>query len=243
MKRTFLLLSAILFNSFLVCCGSGKDQKLKIVEEYKLKVPEPSGLALSVDGKSLWTVSDQTSMVYLISLKGKIEKSFAVDAEDLEGVAVISDTSIVVVAERTREVIFLNNEGKEYFRKKLLYDDYDNNGLEGITINKNNGHIFVVKEKKPKVLIELDNKLKEVNRTKIHFANDLSGLDFINETNDLWIISDESRLAAKCSQDGKVKEKYNVTIEQIEGIAVDPASNIIYLVSDKNEKLYILKID
>ena len=242
MKNIFLLLAVILFNSLFIYCGNGETQKLKIVEEYKLRVPEPSGLALSADGKNLWTVSDQTSTVYMISFKGKIVNSFKVDAGDLEGVAVISDTSIAVVAERTREIIFINNNGKEFFRKKLLYDAYDNEGLEGVTINKNNEHIFIVKEKKPKVLIEFDKELKEVNRTKINFANDLSGLDFINETNDLWITSDESKLVAKCSTDGKVKEKYKVTIDQVEGIAVDTQSNVIYLVSDKEEKLYVLKI-
>ena len=199
-------------------------------------------VALSADGKNLWTVSDETAKVYLISLDGKIQKSFSVNAYDLEGVCVLSDTSIAVVAERTREIIFMNNNGKEYYRKKILNDAIDNSGLEGITFNKNNGHIFVVKEKHPRMLIELDENLNELKKNEIDYVNDLSGLDFIPDKNELWMISDESKTVAVCSSNGKANKKYKVKIDQIEGIAVGRKANLIYLVSDKEEKLYFIKL-
>jgi uncharacterized protein YjiK len=242
MKRTLILILFILTNTILVFCGEYKNEPFRIVKEYKINVPEPSDLALSIDGKSLWTVSDQNSTVYLISLSGKIEKSFTIDAEDLEGVTVINESTIAVVSERSNEIILLNTDGKEISRHNFGLRKKGNVGLEGITVNKSNEHVFVVKEKKPRLLIELDKKFNELNRKEINFVNDLSGLDYVENTNDLWIISDESKLVAKCSPDGTIKEKFNVNITQIEGIAVDVKSKKIYLVSDKEEKLYVLEM-
>jgi len=240
MKRTLIYVLFLFANALFVFCGEYKNDNLKIINEYKVNIPEPSDLAFSVDKKSLWTVSDENSTVYLISLKGKIKKSFTVNTEDLEGIAVLNESTIAVVSERSNEIILLNTDGKEISRHNLGFRKKGNVGLEGIAVNNN--HIFVVKEKKPRVLIELDKKFNELKRKEITFASDLSGLDYVQDTNDLWIISDESKLIAKCSPDGTLKEIFNVDITQIEGIAVDTKSNKIYVVSDKEEKLYVLEM-
>lgn len=215
---------------------------LKIVYETKINVLEPSGLTLSSDGKNLWTISDENSCVYLLSFEGKILKSFEINAKDLEGITTINDSTIAVISELSSKIIFLSINGKELFRKQLFISSRINNGLEGIAYNKNNKHTYIVNEKNPTLLIEYDSLLNEVKRIKLDFAKDLSGLDYIEENNELWIISDESKLIAKCTIGGKVKESYSVNIQQIEGIAVDVKSKRIYLVSDKEEKLYILEI-
>ena len=54
-----------------------------------IKVPEPSGLALSFDSNYLWTISDEDSKVYKIDKLGKIIRFFSVIGEDLEGITVI----------------------------------------------------------------------------------------------------------------------------------------------------------
>ncbi len=240
MKRIFMILIIALLNSLLIFCGG--NNKLKIAEEYKIKVPEPSGLALSFDKKKLWTVSDDNNMVYLISLQGKIEKYFTVDAEDLEGITVIDENSIAVVSEHRGEVLILSNDGKELTRRKLSLKSKKNAGLEGIAYDLKTKRFFVVQEKKPKILVEYNSQFKEIKRTELNFADDLSGLCYIVETNDLWIISDESKLIAKCTTDGKIKSRRNVSVNQIEGIAVNPETKKIYLVSDKEEKLYVLEM-
>jgi uncharacterized protein YjiK len=242
MKKILFVIIFLSINTLLVFCSGTDNQKLKITGEFKLKVPEPSGLALTKDGKHLWTVSDQNSTVYLISLKGKIEKKFVVNAEDLEGVEVINDSTLAVISERSGEILLLNKNGIEIARKKLAFDGKDNMGPEGISFNPKNNHYFIVKEKNPKILIELDEKFKEIKRTNIKFADDLSGLDFSSKLNSLWMISDESKMIAKCDVAGNILEKYKVRIEQIEGIAVDETNKKIYIVSDKEEKLYVLEI-
>lgn len=239
MKKTFI--SIVLFISLLSSCG-GKNRNLKIVAEFKLKIPEPSGLALSADGKNLWMVSDQNSTVYFTSLNGTIIKSFKVNAEDLEGITILSDTSLAVISERSSEIILLNNGGKEYARKELNIDGKSNVGPEGLSYDRKSRRYFVVKEKKPKLLYEYDSKFNEVKKTKIDFVDDLSDINYISEKDELWVISDESKLVAKCSTRGEVKEKYTVDINQIEGIAVDYRNKKIYLVSDSKEKLYVVEM-
>jgi uncharacterized protein YjiK len=41
-------------------------------------------------------------------------------------------------------------------------NDDRNKGLEGITINFNNDHVFIIKEGKPGLLIELDSECKKI---------------------------------------------------------------------------------
>ncbi len=240
--RLVITTAIILLSSMFFHCDGGNENKLKIVEEYRINVPEPSGLVLSYDKKKLWTVSDENSTVYLMSLHGKIEKYFKVDAEDLEGIAVIDENSIAVVSEQTNEIVILSNDGKELTRHKLSLKSKENTGLEGITYDSKAKRFFVVQEKKTKILVEYNSHFKEIKRKELDFAEDLSGLCYMVETNDLWIISDESKLIAKCTTDGKIKSWRNVSINQIEGVAVNPETKKIYLVSDKDEKLYVLEL-
>ncbi len=241
MKRLIVIIMMVIF--IVPCCEGGKKgNKLKVTAEYKVKIPEPSDLVFSADGKSLWTVSDKNSCVYLISLEGKIIKKFSVDTEDLEGITVLSDTSLAVVSEKNGEVIFVNNNGKEYFRKKLSFNGQDNKGPEGITFDSQKKILLIVKENDPRVIIRYDKKFNEVNRTEIDYLKDLSGIDFIKGTNEIWLVSDESKSVAKCSSDGQLKEKYSIPIKQAEGIAVDYENKKIYVISDSEEKLYVLEM-
>jgi uncharacterized protein YjiK len=56
------------------------------------------------------------------------------------------------------------------------------------------------------------------------------------------LVSDESKSVAKCSSDGQLKEKYSIPIKQAEGIAVDYENKKIYVISDSEEKLYVLEM-
>lgn len=244
-KFLYILLLSVFIISINADCYAGKKEKqseLKIIAEYKLKVTEPSGLALTNNGKFLWTVSDQTSTAYMISLDGKIISSIKINAPDLEGIAVINDTTVAVVSEVTGEIIFMSYGGSELKRVKTNFGNKDNTGLEGIAYNKSNKHIFVLKEKKPGLLIEYNNKLKQIKQTELKFADDYSSLDFTGETKEFWITSDENKSIMRCSFDGKMKESYKMKITQMEGIAVDLRTKKIYVVSDAEEKLYVIEL-
>lgn len=239
-KNLFILLLSFIFVS---ACGNNKPSnpgKLKSVETYNLDIPEPSGLAFA-NGK-LWIVSDREKVVYQVNVKGEIENSFELNDKDFEGIAV-SDSLFAVVKEVAREIILFNKSGKEVRRKSLDIDGSKNSGLEGITYNSSNGHYFIINEKKPSLLIETDKNFNELKRKEINEVKDLSSVEYSPKENCLWLLSDEDELLIKASLDGEFLEEYKIDIKQAEGVAVDDENNLIYIISDKEEKLYVFKIE
>lgn len=244
-KFTITFFAVILLLLNCNCTSADKKEKsrqLKQTASYKIKVAEPSGLTLTTDKKYLWTVSDQNSTAYLITLDGKIIKSLKVNAPDLEAVTVINDTTIAVVSEISGEIIFLGYSDKELKRVKTSFSNKENNGIEGIAYDRKSKHFIVLKEKNPAVLTEYDGKFKEISRKELKFASDYSGLELSAEANELWILSDENKSLYRCDLDGKVIESFKTSITQAEGIAVDSNGKKIYVVSDREEKLYVLEI-
>jgi uncharacterized protein YjiK len=232
---------------FLPACDKVDDEGTRmgytIIGEYRLAIPEPSGLALSADRQHLWTVSDENSTVYQLSLDGKVLSSFRVEgAGDLEGIAVISDALLCVLSESSSELIFLNHHGQELRRRKLKSAGRSNSGFEGLAYDRVNDRYFVVKEKEPRVLIEFDGNLAEVAVRPLTHASDLSSLDYDHETETLWFASHESRLVASLGG-GILRSRLTVPFRQIEGVAYDPRERVLYTVCDKEEKLYVLKLE
>ena len=144
-------------------------------------------------------------------------------------------------------------------------DSNANKGLEGITWNKSTETIFLLKEGVPGLLVEVLSDLKTIQSHQL--LNDENGfcdselstedLDFsdlcYDESRDkFWIISDKAkRLFLYDWQENKVLQssklgygkngKYR-EIEKAEGIAINPNANHLYVVSDKEARLYIFDI-
>lgn len=239
---------AIIFT----CCGErktpqneatpGTDHRLKLVTEIKLEIPEPSGLCLGIDKKSLYVVSDENQRLYHIDLNGEILESAHVDGIDLEGVCVLTGKRIGIVTERDRGIIILDSSFNIITRKNFHFEGDLNLGFEGLAYDFISKHYFIVNEKNPGKLIELDKDLEISKETKLTFASDYSGLSYDNEKNELWILSDESKLIAKCDRNGYLLEKYYVNINQMEGLAIDFTIKRLYIVSDITEKLYVFDL-
>ena len=85
------------------------------------------GIALSVDGKQLFVVQEETNAVLIIDIAARCERQ-------RQPLAAMANYDAVA----------------EHFS-----DRPDNKGLEVITVNPVNGHVFVVKESQPGLLIEL----------------------------------------------------------------------------------------
>ena len=159
-------------------CGTDKQEEkaktLTFTVAEKIPVSEPSDLAISSDEKAFWTVSDQSAEVYLFDGWGRIIKSFKLNGEDPEGITVIDDSTIAVVLERSREVIILDTAGKEIKRASINLNGELNNGLEGISYDPKEKRFFVLNEKKPRLLITLDQNLVEMKRDTLNFSKDVS---------------------------------------------------------------------
>lgn len=192
------------------------------IENKEKGLREPSGLALSQGGDSLWTISDDTKKIFKISLDGDLinNDSFAIHDKGLEGIVLDpAGENLLVVKEDSNEVIKICIETHEVIERQHLsaMANYDsiaayfsrggkNKGLEGITWNSNTGTFFVMKEAKPGLLIELcpdllsirDHRLLNeangfIDHEVVADSIDFSDLCYDGSTDCFWIISDKAR--------------------------------------------------
>ena len=242
---------------------------------------EPSGLALSQERDGLWTVSDDTKKVFKLSLEGKLakEQSFKIDDKGLEGITLDpSGDSLLVVKEESNEILEVGLASEKVTSRHALTDMAGfgeverhfagggaNKGLEGITLNRDTGTIFVLKEGEPGLLIELSKDLGSILDARVlDAANgfvdddvddreiDFSGIQYDDRRSLFWIVSDKARrlflydwdrnqviqsAALGFEKDGAFQE-----IEKAEGVAVDPESHRLYIVSDAEARLYVFDL-
>jgi len=240
---TLILIFLIIISFGILSVDDTKLEKSLIpINIIELRVPEPSGLYFDLKSNSLWTVSDENSTVYNIDIEGNFLHSFEVNGQDLEGITMVDDSTIVTILERERVVVFLNTNGDELKRFSINLKGKPNKGLEGITFNTINMRLYIISEKEPGILLEVDTTGTEMGRIELDYASDYSGLDYVKSKDELWIISDESESILKCSNDGLLLEKFKINIEQVEGIAIDEENCLLYLISDPLEKLYIYSL-
>lgn len=235
-------ISLLFFN-----CGENKNKENRRLEfepikTIRLDVPEPSGLDMTFDKLGFWTVSDETSKVYRLDIDGNVMRSFKIKGSDPEGIAVVDSNIIAVVLERDREVVLLDTLGKELLRKKLDLRGDLNSGLEGISYDRINEKYYLVNEKSPGLLIELDKNLNELKRTVLNLAKDYSGIFYESIDDVLWILSDESKKILITDKVGNIIDEYKTTIVQAEGITYDRDSGKLFVVSDAKEELYEYRV-
>lgn len=248
MKKSILIVLVIFLILAIIYCNLFNNSKasdnnnLMPTEVFELMVPEPSGLYFDAVTNSLWTVSDENSTIYNLDIKGKELNTIEVDGFDLEGISIIDDSILVTVLEQDRIVVFLDKSGRELKRFEIDAKGKKNQGLEGVTYNISDSTLFLITEKSPGLLIKVDLNGKILNKTKLTFASDYSGLQYSEYDSTLYIISDEDKTIFKCNLGGTVLEKYKVKIKQIEGIAIDSENSKMYITSDPLKQLFLFNL-
>ena len=223
--------------------GNRNSNGLKLISTYNLDFPECSGLENFFNTNQFLSVSDKTNKVYLISNQGSIIKEFPYTGHDVEGVAFDSIKGRIYVAEEKRaEIVELDIEGNEICRNPVdIRIKSIKHGLEGITYNYQNNHLYVVNEKDPPLLMELTTKGELLYSYPLSFAKDYSSVYYDHASNALWILSDESEMLAKCNLKGQIIQKYKTGISKGEGVVVRPEKRLIYIVCDTENKLYVFE--
>lgn len=140
-----------------------------------------------------------------------------------------------------------------------------NKGLEGITWNSQSDTIFAIKEGEPGLLIELSPDLERIlNHQLLGQANgfhdndldekelDYSGITYDPSRACFWIVSDKARrLFLYDWTSNQVAESFPLTyrldgktheIVKVEGVTLDTNNNNLYMVSDKEARLYLFGI-
>ena len=148
---------------------------------------------------------------------------------------------------------------------QYFVDSPPNKGLEGITWNTDTGSIFVIKEGIPGLLVEISPDLETI-QGHILLTNengfiddeavgdklDFSGIAYDQNRKHFWIVSDKGqRLFLYDWQQNQVIQSFTLgygtngeykEIKKAEGVAIDPDSNRLFVVSDKEARLYIYNI-
>ncbi len=219
--------------------------KLKEIENYSVDIPEPSGLSLSFFENEFLTVSDKTAEIYRISEKGKVIDKLKYKGKDLEGITINStNKKIYCIEEKKKKIIKTDINGKYENEFNLPKSKKkDNDGIEGITYNCDDQSFYILKEKKPGKLINWSPEKGIIFETKLDFAKDYSGIFYSKFSKTLWIVSDDSKILANCTLNGKLLDKSEIPVKQAEGIVVYEKENLVYIISDKDEELYLFKIE
>jgi uncharacterized protein YjiK len=199
---------------------------LRFVESRKIHdggsgFTEPSGLGLARSGSAMWSVSDDTEMVFSLDLNGNVRPgaSFPLDSTDLEGIAVDGPGRyILAVQESGNRIHVIDVETRRLIGTRAIsemagYDEIGaliaapsgNKGLEGITIDAERGTVFLIIEGEPRLLLIVAPDLSEISEYRdlsaaAGFADpdtpdkklDVSGLSHDPGGNDLWIVSDQA---------------------------------------------------
>jgi uncharacterized protein YjiK len=222
--------------------GPEENNGLKLLGEYSLEVPEPSGLTLNGDRDALWTVSDNTYHVYKISLDGRLLDELNFNGNDLEGVTFDStDNTLWIVEEQLREIVHLSLSGAELERFNTDLAGSGNSGLEGICLDDEES-LYLLNEKEPALWAKLKSDFKVELQEEIPEAVDLSGICYDAENSAFWIVSDQAKKVIHWSPASGLIKAYDLPFEKAEGVAYDPLLGRLYIVSDLTGKLYVYEI-
>lgn len=245
MKRNNYILVA-LFGVMAIVLSCSKSEgtytnnkaELELVNSFSINVSEPSGLAINVNGTELFTVSDNTNNIYKLSVTGAILKEFQFAGNDLEGISTYTNGKLLISEERTKEIIEFDINTENFTKHFIDYKNKEeNSGIEGVCYNSNNKTIYILNEKNPGLLIQLDTSFSIISSVELKFASDYSGIFYDASLNVLWIVSDQSKTLNKCKLNGDLIKEYQLKVTKAEGVAV--TNNKIYVVSDSENKLFI----
>lgn len=226
---------------FIACSPKVSSQvALKLVNSIKLKIPEPSGIA--VYNKHLYIVSDNNGTIYKCKLNGETIEKIRTKHSDLEGITIDPiSKQLIVINEAKRTLIYLNFDGTFIKEQKIKgKQKKSNSGLEGICYDTSRNNMYVINEKAPKQLLKLNLKGEITAKTNLNFSNDVSGICYDKKRNSFWVVSDESKAIYQISKKGILQKKHKTGIVKGEGIAI--YNNQIYVVSDDLKTLYVFEI-
>jgi uncharacterized protein YjiK len=224
-----------------------------------------SDLAYNPDTNTLLTVLNQESMLVELSLNGEILRMVHVNGvDDMEGLTHIKDNQYVIADERESRLIIidLDNKSNKLDVKssptiKLGINDNGNKNFEGVSWDKHQKRLLVVKEREPKYVLSVKGfvnniangplnldveKLNQYNNMVSWAMRDLSAISYLNKSGHMLLLSDESKLLKEFDENAKPIGALALwagfhglsrSIPQAEGVAIDNKNNI-YIISEPN---------
>ena len=236
-----VLVAACLFG----CSGSDPAAPplptLPLLATFALDVIEPSDLAINETGMLLWTVSSGpgADSVYQLDTTGKRLKVLNYSGQDLEGVAYDpSDHTLWVAEENQRALVHMDLDGNVIQKHNLALTGEQNSGLEGVSLD-GAGRLVVLNQKLPGMFIRLNPDFTIASKDTLTFAGDYSGITYEPAAASFWIVSAQSHRLYRWTLAGGVSQQYDLPFPKPEGVAFDPTTNRVYIVSDSENRMYV----
>jgi uncharacterized protein YjiK len=214
-----------------------------------------SGLAYNPATKTLWAVLNAPETLLELGTDGKVLRTIELRGFlDTEDVAVLPGGRIAVVEEGRATICHFplpKADATAVDRNpaaviKVQDSSMGNTGLEGIAYDAANRRFYVVKEKQPAAIYEVQlgppgegiakAKVKELWKfgPETIDLRDVSACAFDAKTGNLMVLSHESHCLVECTTAGKEISRLDLSqIPQPEGIAMDE-NRRIYIVSEPN---------
>lgn len=223
-----------------------------------------SGLAFDADRQKLWGVINNPEELLSLDFQGNLLTRHPLQGfRDVEDVAYLGDGWLLLVEEQSHALLAVQAPAgrdtpirrEEARGLTLAIDAGDNDGLEGVAYDPRHDRLFVVKEKSPIKIYQVNGFKRSLTRgldlqvidhddwvKNSVIATDLSGATVDPVSGNLLLLSHESKRLMELSQDGRLldyltlrakKAGLREDVPQGEGLAFDDKGNL-YLSSEPN---------
>ncbi|MCQ4326468.1 SdiA-regulated domain-containing protein [Pseudomonas stutzeri] len=211
----------------------------------------------------LGVINGGPTQIVALSKTGELLERYPLEGfGDIEGLTYMGGGRVAVSDERTQQVsIFqlpalprtIDISEAKFFSLGIALNG--NKGFEGVTYDAAGDRMFIVKERDPRQLYEVDGVAASLDGhlqlavrdrtdwiTSQVFATDLSDIHFDAATGHLILLSDESRLVMELSDDGRMLSYRSLngllsdlqrSAPQPEGVTIDN-DGTLYVVSEPN---------
>ncbi|RXI27908.1 SdiA-regulated domain-containing protein [Aliarcobacter trophiarum] len=257
----------LLFDIF-----STKSQTMFLEKENNIYFKEIKGIRKNLSGitynpksNTLFAITNAPRDIYELDTNGNILRVIKLKGfRDTEDITYIKDDLFAIVDEELSGFYIIkitSNTSKIYKEdslKSFMIDvrTTENFGLEGISYDQKNDIFYLANERNPKKIITikgfmLDNPIVMDEKFDIiednDYLGDFSAIYFDNENENIYILSDESRLLGRVDNNKNFSKYLDLEENEIysqmkhpEGITKDKDGNI-YIVGEPNHFLSIKK--
>jgi uncharacterized protein YjiK len=233
-NTVFLFLLFLVFTSF-TFHRVYSVVKIKYSTKIKIKVSEPSDIAIDNNTKEFYIPSDN-GILYKCDSLGTIIQQAETQGWDFEGVE-IKDNSVFVLDESARKVYkYAKTNLKLENVYSTPYNGGRNEGFESLCYNYTKKCFVLITEKNPITIYEYDEKFQLLNQIKFTETRDISSARWFD--GHIYLLSDEDRCILKCDADDySVKNKYIINVINPEGLTFNKFG-IPVVAGDDIQQLY-----
>lgn len=219
-----------------------------------------SGLTFNTDTDTLFAIINNPEQLIELNKHGEVLRTIALNGfEDTEGLAYLGNQQYAIIEERNRAIILTSitpqTETIELASQRSLALpslNRNNNGFEGLTTDPRSGRLYIVNEKSPRQLVQIDGFTSNQPNLSVSMPLDLektpmgnkdfSGIHFNTEDQTLLLLSDESKQLTEVNLNGQKNSRLklkaghaglNTSIPQAEGITLDN-DGTLYILSEPN---------